>query len=182
METTQKNENYSKRENKRQPFDKRLIKEIVKAVEEGTPRRDMISRHGMTKGTLGEWMCKYGSIAYQGSSRQVYSSSHKRTILRAIESGMTIKTAQISFGVKHAAIVRHWVREAKRENIELSLCKPTPMAKPSDNKDSDEVKALKQSLADAQLKIQALDTMIDIAEEQLKINIRKKSGAKQSPK
>jgi len=45
-----------------------------------------------------------------------------------------------------------------------------------------ELKALKKALQEANLKIRALDTMIDIAEEQLKIDIRKKSGARQSSK
>ena len=33
---------------------------------------------------------------------------------------------------------------------------------------------------EAELKIKALNTLIDVAEEQLKIDIRKKSGARQS--
>ena len=45
-----------------------------------------------------------------------------------------------------------------------------------------ELQALKKALAEANLKIRALDTMIDIAEDQLKIDIRKKSGARQSSK
>ncbi len=182
METIQKNEVFVKRDNKRQVFDKRLVKEIVEAVESGIPRRDLMAQYGMTTGTLVEWMRKYGSPAFHSNKRQVYSSVKKRTILRAIESGMTVKEAQISFGVKHAAIVRRWVRDAKQENTELSVCNSIPMAKPPEKKESEEVKALKQALAEAQLKIQALDTMIDIAEEQLKINIRKKSGARQSSK
>ena len=43
-----------------------------------------------------------------------------------------------------------------------------------------ELEALKKALSEAQLKITALNTLIDVAEEQLNINIRKKSGAKQS--
>ena len=43
-----------------------------------------------------------------------------------------------------------------------------------------DVKALQKALEDAQLKILALNTLIDVAEEQLQINIRKKPGAKQS--
>ena len=38
---------------------------------------------------------------------------------------------------------------------------------------------LQQALQDAELKIAALNMLIDVAEEQLKINIRKKPGAKQ---
>ncbi len=39
-----------------------------------------------------------------------------------------------------------------------------------------------KELADAKLTIAALETMIDIAEEQFKISIRKKLGAKQLQK
>ena len=40
--------------------------------------------------------------------------------------------------------------------------------------------ALQKALKEAELKITALNTLIDVAEEQLKIDIRKKPGAKQS--
>jgi TolA-binding protein len=46
--------------------------------------------------------------------------------------------------------------------------------------DSRQVHQLQQQLAEAQLKIAALNTLIDVAEQQLKINIRKKPGARQS--
>ncbi|HUH17585.1 hypothetical protein [Albibacterium sp.] len=47
---------------------------------------------------------------------------------------------------------------------------------------SDEVRALQKALAEAELKNKALETLIDVAEETLKINIRKKPGARQSSK
>ncbi|MNH34984.1 hypothetical protein D3C79_956280 [compost metagenome] len=57
------------------------------------------------------------------------------------------------------------------------------MAQESKNQsENKERQALQKALMEANLKIKALDTMIDIAEEQLKIDIRKKSGAKQSSK
>lgn len=43
-----------------------------------------------------------------------------------------------------------------------------------------EKQALQQALQEAELKIKALNTLIDVAEDQLRIDIRKKSGAKQS--
>ena len=39
---------------------------------------------------------------------------------------------------------------------------------------------LQKALQQAELQIKALNTLIDVAEEQLKIDIRKKSGARQS--
>ena len=60
----------------------------------------------------------------------------------------------------------------------VSLKKPKQTA--GDKTPSNDVKALQEQLAYANLKIAALNTLIDVAEEQLKINIRKKPGAKQS--
>ena len=45
-----------------------------------------------------------------------------------------------------------------------------------------EIQTLQAQLEQARLKIQALETMIDIAQEKLGVDIRKKSGAKQSAK
>jgi 5-bromo-4-chloroindolyl phosphate hydrolysis protein len=45
---------------------------------------------------------------------------------------------------------------------------------------SQDVKALKKALEEAELKIKALNTLIDVAEDQFKIPIRKKPGARQS--
>jgi hypothetical protein len=42
-----------------------------------------------------------------------------------------------------------------------------------------QVKALEKALEDAKMKAIALNTLIDVAEDKLKINIRKKPGAKQ---
>jgi transposase-like protein len=43
-----------------------------------------------------------------------------------------------------------------------------------------QIRELQRRLAHSELKVEALETMIDLAEEQLKVDIRKKSGAKQS--
>jgi hypothetical protein len=49
--------------------------------------------------------------------------------------------------------------------------------------DPDPKKALAEALKkleEAELKVKALNTLIDVAEEQFKISIRKKAGARQS--
>jgi len=43
-----------------------------------------------------------------------------------------------------------------------------------------EKESLKKALQQAQLQVQALNTLIDVAEDKFKIAIRKKAGAKQS--
>ena len=56
------------------------------------------------------------------------------------------------------------------------------MAKDKPSSKDLEKEALQKALLEAELRIKALNTLIDVAEEQLKIAIRKKSGAKQSSK
>jgi hypothetical protein len=46
----------------------------------------------------------------------------------------------------------------------------------------EQILELERQLEQAKLKIAGLETMIDIAEQELKISIRKKSGTKQSTK
>ena len=185
----EKKEKFTEREHNKQGFDKRLIKEIVSLLEAGLPRREAVARYGMTIGTLSDWMRTYGSEAYQTSKRRIYKPSERRSVVRAVESGMTPREAQISFGLPNVALVRKWVRDDKQKNTDLSPATPTitSMSKQPRTTQSnkvkalqDEVKSLKEELEYAQLKAKALDTMIDIAEEQLKIQIRKKSGARQS--
>ncbi|HEY0670326.1 MAG TPA: transposase [Sphingobacteriaceae bacterium] len=176
-------ESFIKRANKQEVFDPRLIKEIVRSIEEGLPRKAAIAQYGMSQSALNNWMKTYGSSDYHSSKRRTFSPSEKRSVLRALASGMTTREVQISFGIKNPGIIRAWYRAAQQENAELSLSNfNSSMAKQSTTAPTDELKALQEALAQAELKIKALDTMIDIAEEQLKINIRKKSGARQSLK
>jgi len=49
----------------------------------------------------------------------------------------------------------------------------------SQSSSTEETKALQKQVEMLKLKVEGLETMIDIAEEQLKIDIRKKPGTKQ---
>lgn len=180
MEPKETEFNFTERTSNRQNFDKRLIRYIVGQVEQGVPRRDLILEYGMGKGTLIEWLKKYGS---SGAGKRVYTPSEKRSVVRAVAAGMSARQAHITFNISSASLVRYWVREFKEENAELSTSKSIEVAKKTAATPEElELKAMKKALEEANLKIRALDTMIDIAEEQLKIDIRKKSGARQSSK
>ena len=181
METKEKLEPFVLRQNKNQPFDKRLIKEIVLLVEQGLPRSAAVEKYGMDKSTLGLWMRTYGSKDYQSNKRCRYALTLRRSVLRAVEGGMTISQARVTFNVKSITAIKNWIKADQQEKHDLVGNKPLlSMSKSPRKKSKDEVKDLQKALAEAELKIKALDTMIDIAEEQLKIDIRKKSGAKQS--
>ena len=163
-------------------FSKVLINQIVQAVERGATRREIISRYGMSKSTLSEWMREYGSPAYHASQKPL-SSSDRRSMVRAIEEGtMTISEAKIAFKLCSTTSVRKYLRESEKEKSELKRLS-TLMDKNearSEAISSEDTEALKKALQEAELKIKALNTLIDVAEDHFKISIRKKPGARQS--
>lgn len=180
METTETEFIFTKRISKKQRYDKRLILHIVHLADQGTPRRDLIQQYGMSSCTLSDWIHRYSSAVVKPKR---YSVAERRSVIRAVESGMSIKQAQIAFKISYPSVIRGWIKKFKAENADLSVSNPIEVAKKTpETSQTLELKALRKALEEANLKNRALNTMIDIAEEQLKIDIRKKSGARQSSK
>jgi hypothetical protein len=131
-------------------------------------------------------MRDFGSPAYHASKQGHIGQQQKRSIVRAIQEGrMTIFEARAAYKVNSTATITTWIKELKRENAELVASNTAFMAnqKPDQQSDADTKKALAEALKkleEAELKVQALNTLIDVAEEQFKIAIRKKAGARQS--
>ena len=91
-------------------------------------------------------------------------------------------TTYRKLGAKHGVdfrAIHHWVSRFQGKPVK----KVKPKIKPVDNLPKKElpsdVKQLREELRKAKLHNKLLNAMIDIAEEQLKIDIRKKSGTKQ---
>lgn len=107
-----------------------------------------------------------------------YPISFKRWLAREIESGkMNVKEAAAHFGFDPRTISDWGNRYSLGK--ELSLASMTPQEKQEKAALEKRIKELEKALEMAKLKNVAIETMIDIAEEQLKISIRKKSGPKQ---
>lgn len=106
----------------------------------------------------------------------------RRWLVREIVSGrMTQKQAmeRFDFGVKDARkLFQYWI---KRYGPSIPVTLPVMTEKERQKLESlqKQLKALEKDLEHAQMKNIALETMIDVAEEQLKIKIRKKPGPKQ---
>jgi transposase len=168
-------------------YDKRFIKEIVLAIENGLPRSEAVKAHGMSRSALCDWMREYGSQAYHASKQGHLSLQQRRSIVRALEEGrMTVAEAKLAHNLSWTPTIKKWLRDFQREKEELEASNKTLMAKEVENRQSDPdpskaalEEALKK-LQEAELKVKALNTMIDVAEEQFKISIRKKPGARQS--
>lgn len=109
----------------------------------------------------------------------------RRWLVREIVSGrITMLDAidRFDFGYKNDRTTRtrlgEWIKKYS-PSIPVNLPVMTEKEKQKLEALQKQVKELEKQLENAQMKNVALETMIDVAEEQLKIKIRKKSGPKQ---
>lgn len=113
-----------------------------------------------------------------------YSDEFKKTVVDEVLKGVLSKEeARFKYGIKGNSAVLNWIRKFEGNKFNTMKPKKTPL---KSNKSTEELEAenarLKQELGMEQLRTRALNVMIDIAEKQFKIPIRKKPGAKQSKK
>ncbi len=111
-----------------------------------------------------------------------FSVAHRRWLVREIESKrMSIRQAveQFNFQSKSPySLVKSWIKRYAPQ-IDVSLPVMTEKERNKQELLLKRIKELEKQLEDAQMKNIALETLIDVAEEQLKIPIRKKAGARQ---
>ena len=110
-----------------------------------------------------------------------YEISFRRWLVQEIESGsMSWQEARSRFNLPHRfdIVYKEWQKKYSEEII-LSL----PLMKAKERKDNNKlelrIKELEKALELAQMKNVGLNMMIDIAEQEYKLEIRKKSGPKQ---
>jgi len=112
----------------------------------------------------------------------VYEPAFRRWLVQQIEEGkMGISEAIRTFNFHPAngkSMIADW-RKKYGSQMVLSLPAMTAEEKQKLTALQQQVKALEQALEHAKMKAIALDTLIDVAEDKLKITIRKKPGAKQ---
>jgi transposase len=110
-----------------------------------------------------------------------YSESLKREIVFQVQSGQISKeAARRKYGIGGSCTVLKWIR--KFEGLDPHLQSLMDYNK-SDKKDLiKRIKELERKLEDEQIRSFGYSKMIDIAEERLKVPIRKKPDTKQSKK
>ena len=111
-----------------------------------------------------------------------FSDSFRRMVVEEVLSGkIYIAAAAVKYGVPSRATISAWVKWYKKNNdIVVSIPASVPESKNNTQaKESARIKELEAALELAKLKIIGLETLIDVAEEQLNIDIRKKPGTKQ---
>lgn len=111
-----------------------------------------------------------------------YEVSFRRWFISQIDSGqMSIQEARDRFKLNnnhYTTIIKRW-QEKYSDELHVSLQAMNSKDR-ADNKQLEKrIKELEKQLELAQMKNVALNTMIDIAEQDYKLEIRKKSGPKQ---
>ena len=120
---------------------------------------------------------------------QRYAKSLKRKVAEEYLSGkFSYAVAAEEYGLKDKTVVREFVKWYKRtlylEQMEREKQPKDPPKQDASTESptKEQLRALEEQLAEAKLKIAGLETLIDIAEQELQIDIRKKSGTKPSNK
>jgi transposase len=160
-------------------YDKLAVQKIVEAIEGGMRPSEICLIYGLSRSTLSDWMREYGSASYKVSKQGHLNNAQKRSMIRAIREGrMTLQEARLAYHMKsYRAILSVLQQDKEKSELEASMATQDDTVPPGED---EEKKALKKALEQAELKIKALNTLIDVAEDQFKIPIRKKPGAKQS--
>lgn len=119
--------------------------------------------------------------------RNEYSRDFKRLVVKTyFESDASCEQVASQFNIKYGALVHKWVRifEDEFNPLKMKTKEPSPGLAPKISNEVLElrIKELEKSLEMEKLRSFALDKMIEIAERDLNISIRKKSGAKQPKK
>ena len=120
----------------------------------------------------------FGNTEEKGTHEKAF----RKWLVREMDAGrITVGEALERFNLNPAngdSLIRKW---RKRYAPELPVSLPVMTEKERAKLEAlqKHIRQLEKQLEDAQMKNIALDTMIDLAEEKLKVVIRKKSGPKQ---
>ena len=111
-----------------------------------------------------------------------YEISFRRWLISEIDADrMSIQEARDRFKLspsEYKRILKRW-QERYSDELHVSLQAMSSKERSDNSKLDQRIKELEKKLELAQLKNVALNTMIDIAEKDYKLSIRKKSGPKQ---
>ena len=119
-------------------------------------------------------------------SNYYYSDDFKFHVVSEVLSGkITKEEARRQYGIKGKSTVLKWMRKFGVAQGQTKL-PSINMSKKLTNKDNEallkRIKELEEALLDEKIKAEGYSIMIDIAEKEFNIPIRKKLGTKQSKK
>lgn len=118
------------------------------------------------------------------SPRQYPEELKQKVLESMIVEGIGASEAAIRFGITSESTIRNWINKYKQNRLSLPCESPidTRMKELSKKELEEKVKNLEKQLQYEKMRTTMLDTLIDVAEEELEISIRKKCNTKQFKK
>jgi transposase-like protein len=111
-----------------------------------------------------------------------YSDEFKKSVVQQVLSGRLGKDeARRRYGIRGKSAVLNWIRKFDASQMHEMKKQRSTQPQPLSPLEA-ENERLREALELEQLRTLSLNVMIDLAEEQFKVPIRKKSGAKQLKK
>ncbi len=106
-----------------------------------------------------------------------YSQAFRRQVVQDIENGrFTIHGASQRYGIAYGA-VQYWLRREGKKHLLGKVVRVETVDERDRIKQLEQEKqALESALAQTQLKLLAMEKLIEVAEEHYKIDIKKNSG------
>ncbi len=155
-------------------------RQAVESYEQGTvPVTDLLKQYKINHSTLWRWRKQLNQEKPIRQARPHHPQELRLRVVKQIITGaFTIKTASAHFGMSISTLERWCLKYSSQISGSTD-----PMAKKRANEstpESERIRQLERALEDANLKILGLETIINVAEKDLKIDIRKKPGTKQS--
>lgn len=150
-------------------------KQIVSEIEIEGSIALTCERHDLNRRTAQLWIKRYGSASFHENKGERRNLSERNAIAREIVSGkLSIEEVQLKYSVDCRDTVTKWVREYKRDHDSLIGSLP-PESVPAE---MESLPGTASALKLSELKVRALEVMLDIASKEFKVDIRKKFGAK----
>jgi transposase-like protein len=147
-------------------FPENQKKKIVQEIESGLLTRQQAREkyNIVDNGTLRSWILLYSTNPKTILKPKSTPEDRRRAVYQILQGEATVE--QIAMQMKVSLpVVSAWVRDIRSKEIVVIT--------------EDGRQERDKQIEAFQLKVAALETMIDIAERELKIDIRKKSGTKQ---
>ncbi|MDP4292443.1 MAG: hypothetical protein Q8908_15300 [Bacteroidota bacterium] len=151
---------------------------IVKELENGSISiKEVMQKYEIHQAdTVLTWLKRYSAQYREKYMRVILPVSDRRLIAYKVETGaLSLEVASTRYRVQQETI-KKWIKLYTCTTIT-----PDTMSRKEQpqQRSTSETKALQEQVKMLKLKVEGLETLIDIAEKELKIDIRKKPGTKQ---
>jgi transposase-like protein len=110
-----------------------------------------------------------------------YSNCFKEKVVQEVSSGSSISSVSLKYGIRGAGTVQGWIKKFGREEL-LNTVVRIQMKGEMDEirRLREENRRLKEALADATLVRNALESLVEVANEHYRTDLKKNFGSQRS--